>query len=191
MEIMKDEIKLKDMTDFLENVYKDIKKQPTLEEELEKERKFINKIKGNNEDEVKELLGHIEILDNTDYILHSDKAKALLNYITNLQERNNNLKEDFKRHIDRINELTERNDNLQKENENLKNNYNDNEQAIHKIMEENKHLRTELNCYKLKCEKASDFILSKAKEYKPHFAKVELNTADCNELLNILQGGDE
>jgi chromosome segregation ATPase len=81
--------------------------------------------------------------------------------------------------------------NLQKENENLKNNYNDNEQAIHKIMEENKHLRTELNCYKLKCEKASDFILSKAKEYKPHFAKVELNTADCNELLNILQGGDE
>jgi FtsZ-binding cell division protein ZapB len=90
---MKDEIKLKDMTDFLENVYKDIKKQPTLEEELEKERKFINKIKGNNEDEVKELLGHIEILDNTDYILHSDKAKALLNYITNLQKENEDLKE--------------------------------------------------------------------------------------------------
>ena len=82
---MKDKIKLKDMTNFLENVYKDIKKQPTLEEELEKERKFINKIKGDNEDEVKELLEHIEILDNTDYILHSDKAKALLDYITNLQ----------------------------------------------------------------------------------------------------------
>lgn len=85
--------KLKDMTDFLENVYKDIKKQPTLEEELEKERKFINKIKGDNKDEVKELLEHIEILDNTDYILHSDKAKALLNYITNLQEKNEDLKE--------------------------------------------------------------------------------------------------
>lgn len=85
---MKDEIKLKDMTDFLENVYKDIKKLPTLEEELEKERKFINKIKGDNEDEVKDLLEHIEILDNTDYILHSDKAKVLLDLITNLQERN-------------------------------------------------------------------------------------------------------
>ena len=84
---MKEEIKLKYMIDFLENVYKDIKKQPRFEEELEKERKFINKIKGDNEDEVKELLEHIEILDNTDYILHSDKAKALLDYIENLQSQ--------------------------------------------------------------------------------------------------------
>ena len=84
---MKEEIKLKYMTDFLENVYKDIKKQRRLEEELEKERKFINKIKGDSEDEVKELLEHIEILDNTDYILHSDKAKALLDYIENLQSQ--------------------------------------------------------------------------------------------------------
>jgi len=101
---MKDEIKLKDMTDFLENVYKDIKKQPTLEEELEKERKFINKIKGNNEDEVKELLGHIEILDNTDYILHSDKAKALLNYITNLQKENEDYKQRNEKAIEYINQ---------------------------------------------------------------------------------------
>lgn len=84
---MKEEIKLKYMTDFLENVYKDIKKQRRLEEELEKERKFINKIKGDSEDEMKELLEHIEILDNTDYILHSDKAKALLDYIENLQSQ--------------------------------------------------------------------------------------------------------
>ena len=84
---MKEEIKLKYMIDFLENVYKDIKKQRRLEEELEKERKFINKIKGDSEDEVKELLEHIEILDNTDYILHSDKAKALLDYIENLQSQ--------------------------------------------------------------------------------------------------------
>lgn len=84
---MKEEIKLKYMIDFLENVYKDIKKQPRFEEELEKERKFINKIKGDSEDEVKELLEHIEILDNTDYILHSDKAKALLDYIENLQSQ--------------------------------------------------------------------------------------------------------
>ena len=84
---MKEEIKLKYMIDFLENVYEDIKKQRRLEEELEKERKFINKIKGDSEDEVKELLEHIEILDNTDYILHSDKAKALLDYIENLQSQ--------------------------------------------------------------------------------------------------------
>lgn len=44
-------------------------------------------------DEIKELLEHIEILDNTDYILHSDKAKALLDYITNLQEENERLRE--------------------------------------------------------------------------------------------------
>ena len=90
----KEERKLKDMIDFLENIYKDIKKQPTLEEELEKERKFINKIKGDNKDEMKELLENIEILDNTDYILHSDKAKRLLDYITNLQEENERLAKD-------------------------------------------------------------------------------------------------
>lgn len=102
---MKDEVKLKDMTDFLENVYKDIKKQPTLEEELEKERKFINKIKGDNKDEVKELLEHIEILDNTDYILHSDKAKALLDYIINLQEENerlNNIINELEKYLEKI-----------------------------------------------------------------------------------------
>lgn len=40
-------------------------------------------------------------------------ADEILDLITNLQEENNNLKEDFKRHIDRINELNERSDNLQ------------------------------------------------------------------------------
>ena len=43
-------------------------------------------------DEIKELLEHIEILDNTDYILHSEKAKALLDYITNLEQENEKLK---------------------------------------------------------------------------------------------------
>ena len=47
-------------------------------------------------DEIKELLKHIEILDNTDYILHSDKAKALLDYITNLQQENDKLREQCK-----------------------------------------------------------------------------------------------
>lgn len=49
-------------------------------------------------DEIKELLKHIEILDNTDYILHSNKAKALLDYITNLQEEKDSL-DDYNRHL--------------------------------------------------------------------------------------------
>lgn len=122
---MNDEIKLKDMIDFFENVYKDIKKQPTLKEELEKERKFINKIKGDNKDEVKELLEHIEILDNTDYILHSDKAKKLLDYITNLQEENEFLKlnnpEMNIEHFRIVKENKRKIDNLRKENERLNN----------------------------------------------------------------------
>lgn len=108
---MNDEIKLKDMIDFFENVYKDIKKQPTLKEELEKERKFINKIKGDNKDEVKELLEHIEILDNTDYILHSDKAKTLLDYITNLQEEKEDYKSRNEKAIELINKRIEEEDN--------------------------------------------------------------------------------
>jgi hypothetical protein len=94
---MKDEIKLKDMTDFLENVYKDIKKQPTLEEELEKERKFINKIKDDNEDEIKEILRILKAKSkryeyclnaNISYSDESYEAHLLLDYITNLQEEN-------------------------------------------------------------------------------------------------------
>ena len=85
---MKDEIKLKDMIDFLEDIYKDIKKQPTLEEELEKEREFINKIKGNNKDEINEMLDDLRNKNsyiNDETILTFDEAKLLLDYITNLQ----------------------------------------------------------------------------------------------------------
>lgn len=74
--------------------------------------------------------------------------------------------------------------NLQKENTDLK-------KLCDKYEEEHKTTFGTWKTVIARNEKASDFILSKAKEYKPHFAKVELNTADCNELLNILQGGDE
>jgi len=76
-------------------------------------------------DEIKEILDKLSKEEN--YIQHSYcrlfnyEANTLLDYITNLQEKNNNLQEDFKRHIDRINELTERSDNLQEENERLNN----------------------------------------------------------------------
>lgn len=55
-------------------------------------------------EEIKELLEHIKILDNTDYILHSDKAKALLDYITNLQHELEKLKFNHKqlKDIDKI-----------------------------------------------------------------------------------------
>ena len=59
-------------------------------------------------DEIKEILDFKEDADFKR--LSVDEITDLKNYITNLQERNNNLKEDFKRHIDRINELTERNE---------------------------------------------------------------------------------
>ena len=74
-------------------------------------------------DETKEILDILknkECYINDDITLNINETKLLLDYITNLQEENNNLKEDFKRHIDRINELTERNGNLQEEKEDYK-----------------------------------------------------------------------
>jgi hypothetical protein len=53
------------------------------------------------DDEIKEMTKVLKSLGNK-------QASELYYYITNLQEINNNLKEDFKRHIDRINELTNR-----------------------------------------------------------------------------------
>ena len=56
--------------------------------------------------EIKEIL---DFKENADYKrLSCDEIAILKDYITNLQEINNNLKEDFKRHIDRINELKQR-----------------------------------------------------------------------------------
>lgn len=98
-----------------------------------------------------------------DYLLTNDEIKCLLNYITNLQKENEKLKQwDCNKDTRNSRQRTA-----------------------------NKNLLKQLENYKSRNEKASDFILSKVKEYKPHFAKVELNTADCNELLNILEGGDE
>lgn len=91
---MKDETKLKDMTNFLENVYKDIKEQPTIEEEQKQEKEFINKIKGNNTNEIKEIIKlcceeeiEVKFFAKDDSLMDTYMdCDQLLDYITNLQE---------------------------------------------------------------------------------------------------------
>ena len=38
-----------------------------------------------------------------------------------------------------------------------------------------------------KIDKAIEYIINHSEEYKPHFRKIELDTKQCNELLNILE----
>ena len=38
-----------------------------------------------------------------------------------------------------------------------------------------------------KINNAVEYIINHSEEYKPHFRKIELDTAQCNELLNILE----
>lgn len=71
-------------------------------------------------------------------------------------------------------------DNDIKINENL---YNANVQLSDKNRELNYDLKEEKKIRK----KAVDYILNKSIEYKPGFRKVDLNTKDCSELLDILE----
>lgn len=64
-----------------------------------------------------------------------------------------------------------------------KNLYNAN---IH-LVDKNKELNYDLKEEKKIRKKAIDYILNKSIEYKPGYRKVDLNTKDCNELLNILE----
>ena len=43
-----------------------------------------------------------------------------------------------------------------------------------------------LNNLQSKIDKAIEYIINHSEEYKPHFRKIELDTVQCNELLNIL-----
>lgn len=38
-----------------------------------------------------------------------------------------------------------------------------------------------------KINEAAEYIINRSEEYKPHFRKIELDTVQCNELLNILE----
>lgn len=57
-----------------------------------------------------------------------------------------------------------------------------------KLVDKNKELNYDLKEEKRIRQKAIDFILNKSIEYKPGYRKVDLNTKDCNKLLNILDG---
>ena len=56
-----------------------------------------------------------------------------------------------------------------------------------KLSDKNKELIYDLKEEKKIRKKAIDYILNKSIEYKPGFRKVDLNTKDCTELLNILE----
>lgn len=166
---MNDEIKLKDMTDFLENVYKNIKEQPTLEEELEKERKFINKIKGDNKDEIKEILDYLANKDNDlkgiNFLRYQDLTRGqinlLLDYITNLQQENERLQEDYNKAMDLVDKGVENSYKLLKD-------------------------------YKSRCEKAIEYIKSVDEDILNSMFLDEsyISNYGAVELLNILQNGD-
>lgn len=59
-----------------------------------------------------------------------------------------------------------------------------------KLQDENKILQEDKKTLQKRIDRAIELILDKSKEYKPNFRKVDLNTKDCCELLDILEGSD-
>ena len=59
-----------------------------------------------------------------------------------------------------------------------------------KLQDENKCLQEDNKKLQKRIEDAIKYIEDKSIEYKPKFRKVDLNTKDCCELLNILDGDD-
>jgi predicted nuclease with TOPRIM domain len=109
--------------------------------------------------------------------------------LDNLQQRNNNLKEDFKRHIDRINELTERNDNLQQENYELN--------RMCELYGKSLYY-AELKDYKSRCEKAIEYNNQIIKDTKDFYRPTTdiIYSGDClidiaKNNINILQNGSD
>ncbi len=56
------------------------------------------------------------------------------------------------------------------------------------LVDKNRLLNNDLKEEKKIRQKAIDYILNKSIEYKPGYRRVDLNTKDCNELLDILEG---
>ena len=48
-------------------------------------------------------------------------------------------------------------------------------------------LQEQIDNLQSKIDKAIEYIINHSEEYKPHFRKIELDTVQCNELLNILE----
>ena len=59
------------------------------------------------------------------------------------------------------------------------------------LVDKNRLLNNDLKEERRIKKKAIEFILDKSVEYKPGYRRVDLNTKDCNELLNILEGDNE
>ena len=57
-----------------------------------------------------------------------------------------------------------------------------------KLVDSNKELKKENELIKKIIGEAVNFIYNKSIEYKPNYRKVDLNTKDCCELLDILEG---
>ena len=57
-----------------------------------------------------------------------------------------------------------------------------------KLVDSNKELKKENDLIKKIIGEAVNFIYNKSIEYKPNYRKVDLNTKDCCELLDILEG---
>lgn len=56
-----------------------------------------------------------------------------------------------------------------------------------KLQDENKYLKLRIKDIENNIHKALDFILDKSEEYKTGYRKVELNTKECWELMEILE----
>lgn len=56
-----------------------------------------------------------------------------------------------------------------------------------KLVDKNRELNYDLKEEKKIRKKAIDYILNKSIEYKPGYRRVDLNTKDCTELLDILE----
>jgi hypothetical protein len=56
-----------------------------------------------------------------------------------------------------------------------------------KLQDENKLLKQDIKDLRIKLQEVYDFVINKSIEYKPGYRKVNLDTKDCIELINILE----
>lgn len=183
---MKDETKLKDMTNFLENVYKDIKEQPTIEEEQKQEKEFISKIKGNNTNEIKEIKVNkasksITFINNGIGFSQLGIADEILDLITNLQDQVKGIREE-RNYL--FNKLSTENKYLQEENERVSNLYKTYEEANDLWIEKNKNLQQRI-------DKATEYINHEwFKREQIGIAPLQFSYEELQNVLDILRGDE-
>ena len=167
-------------------------------------------------DEIKEILDNLKNKDiSVDDLTHNDKVK-LIDYITNLQEENDYLKDivsntELSNEIKKADKWSKRelykinfhrlliNGRLREEIERLKNGYcelkvkcNNGEcdctnEEYDGMVQANMKGKLLLEDYKSRNKKAIEYIKSHKNDYEPY----ELNDYNIRELLDILQGSDK